>query len=90
MRGTCLPAVLIDRLHAQWNGPTKLDEQVAGGIERRMRERVTEDRAGRRPANVAVAGYVSGEEDDQITFSGAVIESMIDSTLNGLILGAPL
>jgi transposase len=37
-----LPAVLIDTLREQWNGLTKLDEQIAG-IERRMREWVKED-----------------------------------------------
>src|SRR5260370_37075189 len=37
-----LPAALIDTLREQWNGLTKLDEQIAG-IERRMRERVKEN-----------------------------------------------
>lgn len=39
-----LPAVLIDTLREQWNGLTKLDEQIAS-IERRMREWMKEDRA---------------------------------------------
>jgi transposase len=39
-----LPAALIDTLREQWNGLTKLDEQIAG-IERRMREWVKENPA---------------------------------------------
>src|SRR5260370_34796781 len=41
-----LPAALIDTLREQWNGLTKLDEQIAG-IERRMREWVKENAAGK-------------------------------------------
>jgi transposase len=37
-----LPVALIGTLREQWNGFTKLDEQIAG-IERRMREWVKED-----------------------------------------------
>jgi transposase len=39
-----LPSVVIDTLREQWNGLTKLDEQVAQ-IERRMREWKKEDKA---------------------------------------------
>lgn len=39
-----LLAALVDTLRKQWNGLTKLDEQIAG-IERRMREWIKEDRA---------------------------------------------
>src|SRR5260370_10496788 len=39
-----LPAALIDTLREQWNGLTKLDEQIAG-IERRMREWFKENAA---------------------------------------------
>jgi transposase len=39
-----LPAVLIDTLREQWNGLTKLDEQIAE-IERRLRQWMKEDKA---------------------------------------------
>jgi transposase len=39
-----LPAVLIDTLREQWNGLTKLDEQIAE-IERRLRQWMKEDQA---------------------------------------------
>jgi len=39
-----LPAVLIDTLREQWNGLTKLDEQIAE-IERRLRHWTKEDKA---------------------------------------------
>lgn len=39
-----LPAVLIDTLREQWNGLTKLDEQIAE-IERRLRQWMREDQA---------------------------------------------
>lgn len=39
-----LPAFLIDTLREQWNGLTRLDEQIEA-IERRMREWVKKDRA---------------------------------------------
>ncbi|HKR42691.1 MAG TPA: IS110 family transposase [Paraburkholderia sp.] len=39
-----LPAVLIDTLREQWNGLTKLDEQI-GEIERRLRQWTREDQA---------------------------------------------
>jgi transposase len=39
-----LPAVLVDTLREQWNGLTKLDEQIAV-IERRLRQWILEDKA---------------------------------------------
>ncbi|SOE96919.1 Transposase [Burkholderia sp. D7] len=42
--GERLPAVLIDTLREQWNGLTKLDEQIVE-IERRLRQWMKEDKA---------------------------------------------
>ncbi|MGF6993009.1 transposase [Paraburkholderia sp. GAS32] len=39
-----LPAVLVDTLREQWNGLTKLDEQIVV-IERRLRQWMLEDKA---------------------------------------------
>ncbi|WP_168787984.1 IS110 family transposase [Paraburkholderia aromaticivorans] len=48
-----LPAVLIDTLREQWNGLTKLDEQIAE-IERRLRQWMKEDQAVK--AIIAIPG----------------------------------
>lgn len=53
-----LPAALVDTLREQWNGLTKLDEQIAG-IERRMREWVKEDRAVKAISEIPGVGLLS-------------------------------
>jgi transposase len=53
-----LPVALIDTLRDQWNGLTKLDEQIAG-IERRMREWVKEDRAVKAISDIPGVGMLT-------------------------------
>jgi len=53
-----LPVALIDTLREQWNGLTKLDDQIAG-IERRMREWVKEDRAVKAISDIPGVGILT-------------------------------
>ncbi|CAN7212348.1 IS110 family transposase [Trinickia sp. LjRoot230] len=53
-----LPAALVDTLREQWNGLTKLDEQVAE-IERRMREWKKEDRAVKAISEIPGVGLLT-------------------------------
>jgi transposase len=53
-----LPAALIDTLREQWNGLTKLDEQIAG-IERRMREWVKENAAVKAISGIPGVGLLT-------------------------------
>jgi transposase len=53
-----LPAVLIDTLREQWNGLTKLDEQIAE-IERRLRQWLREDQAVRAIAEIPGVGVLT-------------------------------
>jgi transposase len=53
-----LPAVVIDSLREQWNGLTKLDEQVAQ-IERRMREWKKEDKAVKAISEIPGVGLLT-------------------------------
>jgi transposase len=53
-----LPAVVIDTLREQWNGLTKLDEQVAC-IERRMREWKKEDKAVKAISEIPGVGLLT-------------------------------
>jgi len=53
-----LPSVLIDTLREQWNGLTKLDEQIAA-IERRMREWVKEDQAVKAISEIPGVGLLT-------------------------------
>ncbi|OTP69094.1 Mobile element protein [Caballeronia sordidicola] len=53
-----LPAVVIDTLREQWNGLTKLDEQVAQ-IERRMREWKKEDKAVKAISEIPGVGLLT-------------------------------
>jgi transposase len=53
-----LPAALIDTLREQWNGLTKLDEQIAG-IERRMREWVKENAAVKAISEIPGVGLLT-------------------------------
>lgn len=54
----CLPKALIDTLREQWNGLTKLDEQIAS-IERRMREWVKEDQAVKAISEIPGVGLLT-------------------------------
>lgn len=53
-----LPAALIDTLREQWNGLTKLDEQIAA-IERRMHAWVKEDRAVKAISDIPGVGMLT-------------------------------
>jgi transposase len=53
-----LPAVLVDTLREQWNGLTKLDEQIAA-IERRMREWVKHDPAVKAISEIPGVGLLT-------------------------------
>jgi transposase len=53
-----LPAVLIDTLREQWNGLTKLDEQIAE-IERRLRQWMKEDKAAKAIAEIPGVGMLT-------------------------------
>ncbi|OTP79783.1 IS110 family transposase [Caballeronia sordidicola] len=53
-----LPAVVIDTLREQWNGLSKLDEQVAQ-IERRMREWKKEDKAVKAISEIPGVGLLT-------------------------------
>ncbi|MBB5406078.1 IS110 family transposase [Paraburkholderia youngii] len=53
-----LPAALIDTLREQWNGLTKLDEQIAE-IERRMREWKKEDKAVKAISEIPGVGLLT-------------------------------
>jgi transposase len=53
-----LPAALIDTLREQWNGLTKLDEQIAG-VERRMREWVKENAAVKAISEIPGVGLLT-------------------------------
>jgi transposase len=53
-----LPAVLIDTLREQWNGLTKLDEQIAA-IEHRMREWKKDDRAVKAISEIPGVGLLT-------------------------------
>jgi len=53
-----LPAALVETLREQWNGLTKLDEQIAG-IERRMRDWVKEDKAVKAISEIPGVGLLT-------------------------------
>lgn len=53
-----LPAVLIDTLREQWNGLTKLDEQIVE-IERRLRQWMREDKAVKAITEVPGVGVLT-------------------------------
>jgi transposase len=53
-----LPAVLIDTLREQWNGLSKLDEQIAT-IERRLRAWMKEDKASKSIAAIPGVGLLT-------------------------------
>lgn len=53
-----LPAVLIDTLREQWNGLTRLDEQIVS-IERRMREWMKEDRSVKAISEIPGVGLLT-------------------------------
>jgi len=53
-----LPAVLTDTLREQWNGLTKLDEQIAE-IERRLRQWMQEDKAVKAIAEIPGVGLLT-------------------------------
>jgi transposase len=53
-----LPAMLIDTLREQWNGLTKLDEQIVE-IERRLQTWMKEDKAARAIAEIPGVGLLS-------------------------------
>ena len=53
-----LPAVLIDTLREQWNGLTKLDEQIAV-IERRLRQWMQEDKGVKAIAEIPGVGVLT-------------------------------
>jgi transposase len=53
-----LPAVLVDTLREQWNGSTKLDEQIVV-IERRLRQWLLEDKAVRAISEIPGVGVLT-------------------------------
>ncbi|RQS42157.1 IS110 family transposase [Burkholderia sp. Bp8986] len=53
-----LPTMLIDSLREQWNGLTKLDEQIAG-IERRLRDWMKHDQACKAIAEIPGVGLLT-------------------------------